>query len=105
MEPVCSHCGEQLATSWIFCARCGAHVVSPAEPPEVHPDPEQPPVTGAFSGLYMGLIAAPVMVIVGAMLCLTGLGAFVGIPMIIGGILAPLAGPVFGMGAVKGKFL
>lgn len=105
MEPVCSHCGEHLATSWIFCARCGAHAIPPAEPALEHPEPEQPPVTGAFGGLYLGLIAAPIMVIVGAMLCLTGLGAFVGIPMIIAGILAPLAGPVFGMGAVKGKFL
>lgn len=104
MEPVCSHCGERLDPSWIFCARCSARV-HVAEPKPQHEPAEQPPVTGAFSGLYFGLIAAPVMVIVGIMLCLTGLGAFLGIPMIIGGILAPLAGPMLGMGAAKGKIL
>lgn len=104
MEPVCSHCGERLQPSWIFCARCSARVpvAEAKQPPE---PPEPAPVTGAFSGLYFGLIAAPVMVIVGIMLCLTGLGAFVGIPMIIGGVLAPLAGPMLGMGVAKGKIL
>ncbi|MFP5236289.1 MAG: zinc ribbon domain-containing protein [Acidobacteriota bacterium] len=105
MEPVCPECGEHLDSEWIFCPRCGARVVQPAEPKHEQQEPEPAPVTGAFSGLYFGLVAAPVMVIVGTMLCLTGLGAFLGIPMIIGGILAPLAGPMFGMGAVKGKFL
>lgn len=104
MEPVCSHCGERLEPNWIFCARCSARVPA-AEPKQQHEPPEPAPVTGAFSGLYFGLIAAPVMVIVGSMLCLTGLGAFLGIPMIIGGILAPLAGPMLGMGAAKGKIL
>lgn len=103
MEPVCSQCGEHLESNWIFCARCGARVVEPAEPKQEHAEPEPAPVTRAFSGLFLGLIAAPILVIVGAMLCLTGLGAFVGIPMIIGGILAPLAGPMFGMGTAKGK--
>jgi hypothetical protein len=45
------------------------------------------------------------MIIAGIMLCLTGLGAFLGVPLIIGGIIAPLAGPLFGMGVVKGKIL
>lgn len=102
MEPVCSHCGEHLDPHWIFCARCGAHLPAPQPKSQTEP-PEAAPVTGAFSGLYFGLIAAPVMVIVGSMLCLTGLGAFLGIPMIVGGILAPLAGPMFGMGVAKGK--
>ncbi len=105
MEPVCMQCREHLEASWVFCARCGTHVERHAEPKPQHEPPEPAPVTGAFSGLYFGLIAAPVMVIVGIMLCLTGLGAFLGIPMIVCGLLAPLAGPMFGMGAVKGKFL
>lgn len=105
MEPVCPQCGEHIETAWTFCPRCGARIVQPAEPKQEHPEPEHAPVTGAFSGLYIGLIAAPIMVIVGTMLCLTGLGAILGIPMIIGGVLAPLAGPIFGMGAAKGKFL
>jgi hypothetical protein len=58
---------------------------------------------GAFSGMTLGMIAAPLMIIVGIMLCLTGWGLFLGVPVIVGGILAPLAGPIFGMGGHKGK--
>ena len=57
----------------------------------------------AFSGLALGVVAAPVLLIVGVLLCLTGLGAILGIPMIIGAILSPLAGPVVGFNAVRGK--
>jgi len=52
-----------------------------------------------------GLIAAPIAIVFGVMLCLTGLGMVVGIPVIVLGILAPLAGPLLGMGAAKGKVL
>ena len=31
------------------------------------------------------------------MICLTGWGVFLGVPVIVIGILAPLAGPLFGM--------
>ena len=58
---------------------------------------------GAFSGMALGMIAAPLMIVVGIMLCMTGWGLFFGVPVIIGGILAPLAGPLFGMGERKGK--
>jgi DNA-directed RNA polymerase subunit RPC12/RpoP len=37
------------------------------------------------------------------MLCLTGLGAVLGVPMIIGGILAPILGPMICLGEPKGK--
>jgi hypothetical protein len=94
MIEVCRHCHQRVETVWEFCAHCGKPVErAVAEPHE----PEKAPVTGAFGGLGMGLVLAPVLVIVGAMLCLTGLGAFLGVPMIVAGILSPLAGPVFGM--------
>jgi DNA-directed RNA polymerase subunit RPC12/RpoP len=43
------------------------------------------------------------MIIVGTLLCLTGLGAFLGVPLIVGAVVAPLAGPMIGFGALKGK--
>jgi DNA-directed RNA polymerase subunit RPC12/RpoP len=58
---------------------------------------------GAFSGLLLGVIVTPICIIVGTMLCLTGLGAILGIPMIIGGVLAPLLGPMIVIGEPKGK--
>lgn len=105
MSDLCLHCGERLAPNWIFCARCGAHIQAPPESKPDHPAPEPAPAGGAFSGLYFGLIAVPILLIVGIMLCCTGLGAILGIPMILAAILAPLAGPLFGMGAAKGKVL
>lgn len=102
MDPHCSQCGEHLAESWIFCARCGAHIPRMVEPIK-HPDPEKAPVGTTFGGAYLGFIAMPIMLIFGVMLCLTGWGIFIGIPVIIGALLAPLAGPLMGMGAAKGK--
>jgi DNA-directed RNA polymerase subunit RPC12/RpoP len=49
------------------------------------------------------MLAVPILAIVGTMLCLTGLGAILGIPMILAAFLAPLLGPMVGLGALKGK--
>ncbi|MGA9669213.1 MAG: hypothetical protein WBQ94_08395 [Terracidiphilus sp.] len=68
--------------------------------PEEH---EKAPVQGAFSGLLLGVLAVPILIIPGALICLTGLGAFLGIPMIIVGVLAPLLGPMLGLGTLQGK--
>jgi hypothetical protein len=90
-------CGTPLEMTWSFCPKCGrtaVHEVHHAEPAE-H---ERSSVPGAFGGLLVGVIIAPVLFIFGMLLCLTGLGAFLGVPLIIGAVLAPLAGPLFGMG-------
>lgn len=104
MSNLCQHCNGQLEDAWVFCPRCGVHIAREPQAEE-NIQPEAPPVKGAFSGLYLGLILAPLMIIAGIMLCLTGLGAFLGVPLIIGGIIAPLAGPLFGMGVLRGKIL
>ena len=48
------------------------------------------------------MLAVPILAIVGTMLCLTGLGAILGVPMIIAAIVAPLLGPMIGIGAMRG---
>ena len=58
---------------------------------------------GAFGGMLFGLIAAPILIIPGILLCLLGWGIVLGIPMILLGILLPVAGPLFGMGEHKGR--
>ena len=100
MDAVCLKCETHLASPWKFCPNCGA--TAPHEPHKPAAI-EKAPVKAPFSGLLFGVLVAPVMIIVGTMLCLTGLGALLGIPMIIGGVLAPLAGPMIGFGAIKGK--
>ena len=106
MNGGCLKCGEHVDAEWVFCARCGAKIEGPTADiaPAGH-EHEPAPVTGAFSGALFGLIAAPIALVFGIMLCLTGWGIFIGIPVIILAILAPLAGPLVGLGAAKDKVL
>jgi exosome complex RNA-binding protein Csl4 len=108
MNATCTKCGMPLEMSWGFCPKCGltvdrheltvSHEAKPLAAPAEH---EKSSVPGAFGGLLFGLIIAPVLIIFGTLLCLTGLGAFLGVPMIIAAILAPLAGPMLGIGEHK----
>lgn len=105
MTDLCTHCGERLADPKIFCARCGARAPLPPETQPEKLEGEPAPAKGAFSGLYFGLIALPILLVFGIMLCLTGWGIVLGLPVIVLALLAPLAGPLFGMGIGKGKVL
>lgn len=96
----CVKCGMELTAVWSFCPQCGAAVPHEKHEPQVH---EPVPMKGAFGGMYIGLITAPVLIIAGVMLCLTGWGIFFGVPFIVLGILAPLYGPLIGMGEHRGK--
>lgn len=108
MTTQCSNCEMRLMQSWTFCPQCGLaithetqhHEAQPTEPALPH---EKTSVKGGFGGMLVGLVITPVCIIVGTLLCLTGLGAFLGVPMIIAGILAPLAGSIFGLGEHRGR--
>lgn len=103
MEGHCSKCGAQLGSAWKFCPQCGEaipHETQKKMEPEEH---EKAPVQGAYSGLLLGLLAVPILILPGALLCLTGLGAILGIPMIVVGVCAPLLGPMIGLGTLDGK--
>ncbi len=103
MDGQCAKCSAKLTPEWKFCPSCGATVVQTTHVEVQHLPAEKTPVKGAFGGLLLGVLVTPMMLIVGTMLCLTGLGAFVGVPMIIGGVLAPLVGPMMGFGSLRGK--
>ncbi len=107
MQGHCSKCSAPMELAWRFCPHCGAAgaVEAPVEVPQmVEPEAhEKSSLPGAFTGLLFGMLAVPILVIVGTMLCLTGLGAILGIPMILAAILSPLLGPMVGLGALKGK--
>jgi len=103
MEGLCSKCGMKLESAWKFCPGCGAKGAVEARKKIVPVEHEKAPVQGAFSGLLFGMIIAPILLIVGTLLCLTGLGAILGIPMILAAVLSPLLGPMIGIGTLKGK--
>jgi predicted RNA-binding Zn-ribbon protein involved in translation (DUF1610 family) len=101
MNATCLKCGMNLEAAWAFCPHCAAPCVHDTAPePRKH---EAAPVSGGFSGLLFGLIAAPVLIISGGMICLTGLGIFLGVPLIILGVLSPLLGPVLGLNQQRGE--
>lgn len=102
MNAQCAKCGTPLEAGWGFCPHCGSAVAHEGERTAAPQKHEAFPVKGAFSGLLFGVILTPVLLISGGMLCCTGLGAFLGVPLIILGILAPLIGPTLGMNAVRG---
>lgn len=100
MDAQCSKCRMALKSQWGFCPKCGKAV---AQEHVMPPEEEHVPARGAFGGLLYGLIAAPILIIAGVMLCMTGWGLFLGVPMMVLGVLAPLAGPLFGMAEHAGK--
>ncbi len=104
MNATCSKCGTHLESPWMFCPHCGVERAQEREEPALtHHEHEKAPVKGGFTGLFFGLLAAPVLIIAGGMICLTGLGIFLGVPLIVAGVLAPLIGPVLGVNAMHGK--
>ena len=108
MEMQCPNCDAHIAAPWKDCPHCGAVIVQQplaAVSTASHADsakPERAPVRWAFAGLLFGMITVPILAIVGTMLCLTGLGAILGVPMIVTAILAPILGPMIGIGAMHG---
>ena len=103
MNGHCAKCNAEVAATWKFCPACGAPNAEPATVQAEPMEAEKAPAEGAFSGLLFGLIVTPMLLIVGTLLCLTGLGALLGIPMIVVGILAPLIGPMIGMRTHSGQ--
>jgi len=100
MDAHCQKCGLVVMREWRFCPQCGGSIEHEKHEAQLHlPVPSK----GAFSGMYIGLVAAPILIISGVMLCLTGWGIFFGIPFILLGILAPLFGPLVGMREHRGK--
>lgn len=103
MNGHCAKCNAEIAASWKFCPMCGAsNVPEQAEAKLQASEAEPVPTQGAYSGLLFGILVVPMLLIVGTLLCLTGLGAILGIPMILAGILAPLIGPMIGIRSHSG---
>jgi hypothetical protein len=100
MSRSCSKCGLSLDSHWSFCPHCGGEGVLQEHKPHVH---EKTPVRYAFGGALIGFVSAPVLIIYGTLICLLGPTMVLGIPMIIAGVLAPIAAPYLAINAVRGR--
>lgn len=58
---------------------------------------------GAATGALGGAVAGGCLIIVGLLLTLTGIGALIGIPLILIGLVMPFFGGVLGLSAIKGS--
>lgn len=94
----CPRCAAAFNPGWNFCPQCG-FAISAAVPGKR----EKSSTRDAMGGMLFGVLTAPVCLIVGGMLCCTGLGAFAGVPLILLGILAPLLGSVLGLYELRGR--
>ena len=102
MNRHCTQCGTDLVEAWSFCPSCGTRLEEKrvSSKPHWH---EFAPSKGAYGGLVYGVVTAPILILAGVMICLTGWGIFLGIPIVLIGIMAPLAGTLFGIGEHQGK--
>ncbi len=100
MNRNCTHCGMDMSEGWSFCPHCGVEEAQKAVEPREH---ESAPDKGGYNGFGYGVVAAPILVIFGIMICFTGWGLFIGVPIILLGIFAPLAGTMFGIAEQQGK--
>lgn len=103
MPTQCPKCAAQLDSHWSYCPQCAVANPGAVQAPLVPRKHERYPLRNAFGGLFFGVIVAPACLIVGGMLCCTILGAVLGIPLIILGILSPLLGTLLGLNEIKGK--
>ena len=53
--------------------------------------------------MFCGFSDLRCVIVVGGLLCLTGIGAIIGIPLILAGLLALFLGPLLGLTSIKGK--
>jgi predicted amidophosphoribosyltransferase len=100
MSRSCSKCGLAFESNWSFCPHCGGAGTQEEPKPRVH---EPAPARFAFSGVVLGFVTAPVLIIYGIMICLLGPPMVLGIPLIVLGVLAPFVGPYLAINAVRGK--
>lgn len=60
-------------------------------------------VRGTVIGLGYGVYVSSCLIALGLLLCVTGIGAIIGIPLIIIALISPIVGGVVGLAARKGE--
>src|ERR1035438_8397569 len=82
---------------------CGYSFAKRSSPPRSQTQAVSAKGQGALQGCLAGWGVSGCLIPLGILLCFTGIGAIVGVPVILAGLLAPVLGPLLGLGALKGR--
>jgi hypothetical protein len=74
----------------------------PGDVPRPYTETSSDRATGVAAGCAAGWLIGVCLVAVGLLLTLTGIGALIGIPLILFGIVFPFVGPFLGLGSIRG---
>jgi len=94
----CPKCDALNAAAASACSLCGEPLVGPVDPGIISEgvtaaqacgDVRSATLKGGLARFGMGWLVAGAMFLVGIVLTLTGIGAIIGIPLIIGAVLSP----------------
>lgn len=114
---VCPRCHANNMPGQPNCFACGTPLTAASRPPTPQPAPQQPSAPaqqpsgdtksqagcGALTGGLLGCSFGIWMIIGGVLLSLTGIGAIIGVPLIIAGIALPFLAPLIGAATISGK--
>lgn len=100
----CPFCAEEIKQEAIFCKHCKSYLINlPEQNSVVSTQSSGAKTVGVASGCLAGLGCGIWLIFFGIILSATGIGAIIGIPMILIGILMPVLAPIMGLTAIKGK--
>lgn len=98
----CPMCAEEIQDEAIKCKHCGSDFSELITPIPKLTDTKSDKVVGGIAGVVTGIGCGGMLIVVGILLSLTGIGAIVGIPLAIAGLLMPIIGPAIGLASIAG---
>jgi DNA-directed RNA polymerase subunit RPC12/RpoP len=103
--PTCPNCG-QISPSDASACPCGYQLAGnqPISPPpltQTSQPTESDKAVGVAAGAVMGMGCSAMFFVCGLLLSLTGIGAIIGVPMMLGALVLPFLMPALGLAAIK----